>query len=100
MNDRFFGNLTLGLSSLLGLGLIGRGRREFSLLDGNGDRGRSSSAFASKHLLNLDSIVASVLLAHGGNLISLLVGNASDLGGLGVDGIGSGLDVLVNHFLV
>lgn len=102
-NDRFLGDLALGLGSLGGRGLLGGRNREFRLL-GRSDRlgrtGRSSRAAAAEHLLNLAGVVSSVLLAHSSELIGLLLGNAPNLSGLSVNSIGGGLEVLVDQLLV
>lgn len=105
-DDRFLGNLALRLGRLRRLGFLGGRSREFGLLGrSNGGRllrgpGRSRGATATEHLLYLAGVVSSVLLSHGGELISLLLGNASDLGSLGTNCIGGVLKVLVDQLLI
>lgn len=106
-NDEFLGHLAFGLGDLVKLRLLGGGSRELRLLrrsNGGGllgsHRGRGGSTTATEHLLDLASVVTSVLLAHGSQLVSLLLGNASDLSSLGVNSIGGGLKVLVDQLLV
>lgn len=93
------------MGSLLGggNGLLGRGGRELGglgLLGLGDDGGSGRSRAATDHVLDLAGVVASVLLTEGGKLIGLLLGGVADLGGLGVDGIGSGLEVLIDELLV
>ena len=91
------------LGDLLRSRLLSWGRRELggSLLGALGLSGNGGRAtVAAEHLLDLASVVASVLLAHGSELIGLLLSNAANLGSLGVDGLGSILDLLVNELLV
>lgn len=79
-----------------GLGLLGRRGRKFrELLGGSG-----SNAVAAQNLLDLFSIVSSILLADGGEMVGLLLSSISNLGSLGIDGIGSSLELLVNKLLV
>lgn len=98
------------LGDLLNNGLLGRGSGK----DGNGllgcglgSRSRSSrgsgggrSIAAAEHLLDLFAVITSILLAHGGDLVSLLLSELTDLSGLGVDGIRGVLDVGVDELLV
>lgn len=107
-NDRFCGNWALGFSNLLQIGLLGRGNGKLGLLD-RGSRGRLfgrrnrrgwGGAATTQHLLNLSSVITSVLLAHGGDVIGLLLGDASKLGSLSIDCIRSVLEVVINQLLV
>lgn len=89
-----------------GLGLFGRGVGEFGGLfrnsrlgNGSGCGSRASTRTAN-HLLNLSGVVAGILLAKSGKLISLLLSNAADLSSLGIDGIRGSLDVAVDELLV
>lgn len=106
-NDRFLGHLAFGLGDLSNLRLLGGSSRELGLLRRSNRGGllgscgdRRSSTAATEHLLDLASVVTSVLLAHGSQLIGLLLGNASDLSSLGVNSIGGRLEVLVDQLLV
>lgn len=55
---------------------------------------------ATEELLNLASVVASVLLSKSGNVVNLLLRNIADLSSLSVDHIGSGLELSVDELLV
>lgn len=105
-DDRFLGNLALRLGRLRRLGLLGGRSREFGLLGRSNEgrllrgAGRSRGATATEHLLYLAGVVSSVLLSHGGELISPLLGNASDLSSLGTNCIGGVLKVLVDQLLI
>lgn len=105
-NQGLFLLLGGGLRSLGGNGLLrGSGRelgslgRSSRLGDGNW-RGSRAGASTANHLLNLSGVIASILLAKSGDLVSLLLGDAAYLGRLGVDGVGSVLDVVVDELLV
>lgn len=100
-NDWLLGNIwCLNLDGLLGL-LGGRGRELGLLLHGVGLLGRSRRASAApKHLLDLASVVTSVLLSERGDLLGLLLGDLTDLSSLGVNDIGGILKMLVNQLLV
>lgn len=55
---------------------------------------------ASKEVMDLAAVVASVLLANGRNLLHLLRGNISDLSGLRVDKLRGVVELLINKLLV
>lgn len=88
--------LLLGDFGLGGLGLLGGRRRELGGLLG----GRGREVAGAQNLGHLASVVASILLSNGGEVVGLLLSGISNLGGLGVDGIGSGLELLVDELLV
>lgn len=70
---------------------------------GHGRRLRGSSragAAAANHLLHLASVLAGVLLANSGQVAHLLLGDATDLGGLRADGIRGRLELGVDELLV
>lgn len=98
------GHHRLRLGDRLLLGLLGRGDGEHGLLGGGHGRGlgrgRGRGATATQHLLNLAGVVARILLAHGGEVVGLLLGDAADLSGLGADRIRSVLEVVVDELLV
>jgi hypothetical protein len=50
--------------------------------------------------VNLLSVVSSILLRHGSEVIGLLLSGISDLGSLGADDVGSRLELLVDELLV
>jgi hypothetical protein len=77
--------------------LLSRGSREVGSLLGCG---RGGGLVAAEHLLDLAGVVTGVLLAHSRKLTGLLLGNAADLGGLGVDGVRGVLDMVVDELLV
>lgn len=54
----------------------------------------------AQHLLDLASVVTSVLLTHGSKMVSLLLSDAANLSSLGVDCLRRILDLLVNELLV
>lgn len=87
LGDSWFGNL----------GLLGRRRGE---IDGRLLRGRRRNVASAQNLLNLASIVLGILLSNRSKVIGLLLSSISNLGSLGVDGIGGGLELLVNELLV
>lgn len=58
------------------------------------------STATTEHLLDLSSVVASVLLANGSDLLGLLLSNVSNLGSLGFDNIDGVLEVVVDQFFV
>lgn len=55
---------------------------------------------ASEEVMDLAAVVAGVLLANGRNLLHLLRGNISNLGGLRVDELGGVVELLINKLLV
>lgn len=79
-----------------GRGLLGRRGREFRRLLG----GSGSKVVAAQDLLDLFGVVSGILLADGGEVVGLLLSSISNLGGLGANGIGSSLELLVNKLLV
>lgn len=107
----FLGDLAHWSGHLLRRRFLGRRGRKNRLDSWSGGRlgnrsrgrsgsGRGTSTLAPKHLLHLSGVFASVLLAHGGKLISLLLGHAADLGCLSIDSLGSVLEVVVDQLLV
>lgn len=98
------------LGNLLDDRLLGRGGGKVrdDLLHsglGSGSRGSrgsggSRSSAAAEHLLNLFTVVASVLLTHSGKLVGLLLSELANLSSLGVDGIGGVLEVGVDKLLI
>lgn len=55
---------------------------------------------ASEEILNLGSVVTSVLLGNVGNVANLLLGNIADLVGLGVDHVRGGAELVIDELLV
>lgn len=67
-----------------------------SALGGNLRRLRSTS----EEILNLGSVITSILLGNVGNVANLLLGNIANLVGLGVDHVRRGAELLVDELLV
>lgn len=87
LGDSWFGNL----------GLLSRRRGEF---DGRLLCRRRRKVASAQNVLNLASIVFGILLSNGSKVVGLLLSSISNLGGLGVDGIGGRLELLINELLV
>lgn len=95
------------LGNLVGDRLVDGGSRERRVLgdvlgllaDGLGGRG-GVGALATEHLLDLASVVTSILLGQRSDVLGLLLHNTLDLGGLSVDDVGGALEVLINQLLV
>lgn len=93
----------LGMDRLLrdrglgSLGFLSRRGREINrgLLGGGG-----SKVVAAQNLSDLSGVVSSILLADGSEMVGLLLSSISNLGSLGIDGIGSSLELLVDKLLV